>query len=331
MITTGVPSTLSKSIGSKLINQRNINSGSAESELIRLAASAESGSEHPLSDAILAEAEKRNLELSQPAAFRAISGNGIEAQVDGFDLLVGNLRLITENQLELNGLEKEIERIQNESKTAVLVGVNGNVFGVLAIADTVKKGSKAAVQQLHNMDIETVIVTGDNTLTAQSIANHVGVGAVFAEILPGEKADNLATAFFDLEETNVWDIVPYAGLSRKYSRADEQGDMLVEQLGFDEEQAALQGWYDCSYGACHDPAGTAAQYGSQYPTIGGPMPDTPLVDAYSIAQAKKANVIQSILLGRIMNMGGLSLKGVTSRVVTPYYDLFFVVYWIRRS
>jgi RHS repeat-associated protein len=160
-----------------------------------------------------------------------------------------------------------------------------------------------------------------------------GTGEQFpTEYLPdeywvlGEEADNLATAIFDLEETNVWDIVPGAGISRKYFRADEQGDMLAEQQGFDDEQAALQGWYNCSYVTCHDTS-DSVQFGPQYPTIGGPMPDTPLVDAYSVAQAKKANAILTFATGRIAASNGITamnvLKGVTGRVVTPYYDLFF--------
>ena len=95
---------------------------------------------------------------------------------------------MSENQMNLNGLLPEVERIQNEAKTAILVGVNGEVLGLLAVADTVKESSKGAVRALKNMDIEVQMITGDNQLTAQSIATQVGVDAVFAEILPGEKA-----------------------------------------------------------------------------------------------------------------------------------------------
>ncbi len=192
-ITKGNPTVtdvlISKISVSERIGVKNISKASTESEIIRLAASAESGSEHPLGEAILVEAANRNLNLSQPQAFRAISGQGVEAQVDGVDITVGNLRLMSDKQMNLNGLEPEIELIQNEAKTAILVAVNGTVLGLIAVADTVKESSKEAVSDLRNMDIEVQMITGDNRLTAKSIADQVGVDVVFAEILPGEKAN----------------------------------------------------------------------------------------------------------------------------------------------
>lgn len=201
-ITKGKPTVtdiiLSENSKSAVARMLKNDGSSAETELIRLAASAESGSEHPLGEAILVEAAKRDLNLSQPEAFRAVSGHGIEAQVDGKNISVGNLRLMSKNQLKLNGLKPEAERLQNEAKTAVLVAVDGDVIGLLAVADTVKEGSQSAVSDLHKMDIEVQMITGDNKLTAQSIAKQVGVDAVFAEVLPGEKA-NLVK---DVKETN---------------------------------------------------------------------------------------------------------------------------------
>ncbi len=114
---------------------------------------------------------------------------------------------------------------------------------------------------------------------------------------------------------------------REYSRAGEARKRASEQTEFWEEQAALQGWYNCSYGACHDPAGTAAQYGPQYPTMGGPMPDTHLVDEYSVAMAKQVTVVLTFATKRFAAANGVGtmsvLKGLAGRVVTPYYDLFF--------
>ncbi|MGB2910453.1 MAG: heavy metal translocating P-type ATPase [Anaerolineales bacterium] len=164
---------------------------SRQSEIVRLAASVERGSEHPLSDAIVEEANKRSLNLGQLEGFQAITGHGVEAQVEGQTVLVGNLRLMTERKMSLNGLQKEAERLQNEAKTAILVAIDDDVLGVIGVADTVKDGSREAIGQLHSMGLEVVMITGDNQLTAESIGSRVGVDKVMAEVLPGEKSSQV--------------------------------------------------------------------------------------------------------------------------------------------
>jgi Cu+-exporting ATPase len=160
----------------------------AQDEIIRLAAAVEKGSEHPLGEALLAEAGERGLTLSQPEGFQAIVGRGVQAQVEGRLVRVGNLRMMREHGLQLNGLEKELERLQEEAKTAILVGVDEAVQGVIGIADTVKDGSKQAIETLKRMGLQVVMITGDNEQTARAIAKQVGVDRVLAEVLPGEKA-----------------------------------------------------------------------------------------------------------------------------------------------
>jgi len=103
-------------------------------------------------------------------------------------VLVGNLRMIAERGLAVNGLQSEVERLQNEAKTAILVGVDDAVQGLIAVADTVKEGSAEAIQMLHQMGLKVVMITGDNLQTAQAIARQVGVDEVLAEVLPGDKA-----------------------------------------------------------------------------------------------------------------------------------------------
>ncbi len=164
---------------------------SRQSEIVRLAASVEKGSEHPLSDAIVEEANKRSLNLGQLEGFQAITGHGVEARVEGQTVLVGNLRLMTERKMSLNGLQKEAERLQNEAKTAILVAIDDDVQGVIGVADTVKDGSREAIGQLHSMGLEVVMITGDNQLTAESIGSSVGVDKVMAEVLPGEKSSQV--------------------------------------------------------------------------------------------------------------------------------------------
>jgi Cu+-exporting ATPase len=160
----------------------------SKTELLRLAASVEKGSEHPLGEAIVAEAGELGLELSQPESFQAQVGLGVTANVDGHQVMVGNQRMMEEDGLHLNGLEKEIDRLQSEAKTAMLVAVDQMVRGVIGVADTLKDGSQQAIGELHAMDLRVAMITGDNQQTADAIARQVGVDTVLAEVLPGDKA-----------------------------------------------------------------------------------------------------------------------------------------------
>ncbi len=157
-------------------------------ELLRLAASVEKDSEHPLGEAIVAEAGERALKLAPVSGFKAEVGHGVQAEVDGHTVQVGNLRMAQANNLSLNGLNDDVERLQREAKTAMLVAVDGAVRGVIAVADTVKDGSREAIQSLHDMGLQVVMITGDNQATAEAIARQVGVDTVRAEVLPGDKA-----------------------------------------------------------------------------------------------------------------------------------------------
>jgi len=168
-----------------------VSRGMDENELLRLAASVEKGSEHPLGEAIWAEATTRNLTLSEPAGFRADAGHGVEAEVDGRSVMVGNLRMMSGRGLAMNGLEQEIDRLQAQAKTAMLVAVDGQVRGVIAVADTVKDGSAEAIRDLHALGLRVAMITGDNRRTADAIAGQVGVDTVLAEVLPDGKSDEV--------------------------------------------------------------------------------------------------------------------------------------------
>lgn len=159
-----------------------------ELELLRMAASVEKGSEHPLGEAILAEAGERGLALSDPHGFRAIAGQGVEAEVEGIQVLVGNTSMMMVNNINLNGLQVVAERFQNQAKTVMMVAIDGETQGVIAVSDVVKDGSAEAISALHKMDLKVAMITGDNAVTAESIANQVGVDSVYAEVLPGDKA-----------------------------------------------------------------------------------------------------------------------------------------------
>lgn len=158
-------------------------------ELLRLAASVERGSEHPLGEAIWAEATTRGLTLAEPSGFHAEPGHGVQAEVEGRKVMVGNLRMMEVRGLSLNGLASEVNRLQGEAKTAMLVAVDNEVAGIVAVADTIKEGSKEAIAQLHRMGLKVVMITGDNQKTAEAIAQQVGIDQVLAEVLPEGKAD----------------------------------------------------------------------------------------------------------------------------------------------
>jgi len=160
----------------------------SSTELVRLAASVEQVSEHPLGEAIAAEAGERGLTLSTPDGFKAEIGHGVEAQVDGRTLVVGSPRLMEQRGIALNGFSGDVQRLQSEAKTAILVGVDGVVRGILGIADTVKDGSVNAIQDLHKLGLKVIMITGDNQRTAEAIGGQVGVDSVLAEVLPDGKS-----------------------------------------------------------------------------------------------------------------------------------------------
>jgi P-type Cu+ transporter len=160
-----------------------------ENYLLKLAASVEKASEHPLGEAIVAEAGQRGLELTDlPDEFSTESGMGIAATINGKDLLVGNLKLMESHGVATAEGEEVISGLQNEAKTVVLIAVDKKLEAVIGIADPVKVNSRSAIEELSKMKLRIVMITGDNQKTAAEIAKQVGVDTVLAEVLPGDKA-----------------------------------------------------------------------------------------------------------------------------------------------
>ncbi len=164
-------------------------SGISEEQLVQLAASVERVSEHPLGEAIVKRAQERHLTLTEARDFSAIPGHGIRASINGHHVLVGNLQLMRDENVTLDGLLEHAERFSAEGKTPVFVAQDGQALGVIAIADTVKEGAREAVAALKTLGLEVVMITGDNKKAADAIARQVGIEQVFAEILPSEKAE----------------------------------------------------------------------------------------------------------------------------------------------
>ncbi|RJQ36620.1 MAG: copper-translocating P-type ATPase [Dehalococcoidia bacterium] len=163
----------------------------AENEVLRLAAVAEKNSEHPLGEAIVSGARERGLELADAAGFNAIPGQGVEVQLDGRTILLGNRKLMADRNVSLDKLVGEAERLEHEGKTAMFVAVGGKPAGIVAVADTLKETSARAVEELHRMGIQVAMITGDNRRTAEAIARQVGIDRVLAEVLPEDKANEV--------------------------------------------------------------------------------------------------------------------------------------------
>jgi Cu+-exporting ATPase len=165
--------------------------GGKPGEVLRLAASAERGSEHPLGEAIVKKAKEAELELLTPTDFDAIPGFGIQAAIAGKRVLLGNIKLMRDRGVALDGTEGRAEDLSNEGKTPMFVAVDGKIAGIIAVADTLKENSKTAIAALHRLGLEVVMLTGDNRRTADAIARATGVDRVLAEVLPEQKASEI--------------------------------------------------------------------------------------------------------------------------------------------
>jgi Cu+-exporting ATPase len=160
-------------------------------KLLQFAASAETGSEHPLGQAIVLGAQDAGLEALNVDGFEAIIGRGIEARIAGTAVLAGNRKLMDERDVALSGLEDASDRLAEEGKTPMYVAFDGVLAGIIAVADVVKKSSRAAIESLRKMGVEVVMITGDNHRTAAAIARQVGIDRVLAEVLPQDKSNEV--------------------------------------------------------------------------------------------------------------------------------------------
>ena len=167
--------------------------GFGQEEILSLAASAEKGSEHPLGEAIVHRAEEKHLEVEAPTDFNAIPGHGIEAVVGEKRVLLGNIKLMKDRGIPLNGMEQMAEDLSGEGKTPMFVAMDGKLAGIIAVADTLKENSRAAIAALRRLGLEVVMLTGDNRRTAEAIARQVGVDRILAEVLPEQKAQQVKT------------------------------------------------------------------------------------------------------------------------------------------
>lgn len=171
----------------------------SEEQLLIYAASAEKGSEHPLGEAIVRAAIDRGYQLCELESFNAIPGHGIEVGIQGKQVLLGNKKLMIEKTIDVSSLSETSDQLAYDGKTPMYMAIDGQLAGIIAVADTVKESSKKAIETLHQMGIKVAMITGDNQKTADAIARQVGIDLVLAEVLPADKANEVKK----LQETGV--------------------------------------------------------------------------------------------------------------------------------
>ncbi|GAB2319787.1 heavy metal translocating P-type ATPase [Alkalibacterium sp. s-m-22] len=159
--------------------------------LLYYAASGETGSEHPLGEAIIQKSKEKNMTLAKPDHFEAIPGHGIRVEIEGKDMYIGNRKLMLEQKIDLSSMEKESDRLADEGKTPMYLSVDGELAGIIAVADTLKENSMKAVKELRRRGVEVIMITGDNKRTAKAIAKQVGIDHVLSEVLPEDKAEEV--------------------------------------------------------------------------------------------------------------------------------------------
>lgn len=165
--------------------------GTTEKDLLLYAAVAEKKSEHPLAEAILKKAKENGIDLPDPQNFNSISGKGVEATINNENILLGNRGLMTDKKIAVADLESQLQELESQGKTVMLIAKNNLVIGLVAVADTLKPYSKEAVKELRQSGIEVVMITGDNRRTGEAIAKQVGIDKVLAEVLPQNKAEKI--------------------------------------------------------------------------------------------------------------------------------------------
>ncbi|MFQ5474876.1 MAG: heavy metal translocating P-type ATPase, partial [Candidatus Nanoarchaeia archaeon] len=162
-----------------------------EGDILRYGAIAEKNSEHPLGEAIVNSAKSKKIDFPDPKQFNSITGKGIIAEFQGKEILLGNRSLFNEQKIGLKDIEDTLQVFENQGKTAMIIGLDKKVIGIIAVADTLKEYSMEAVEEIHKLGIQVVMITGDNKRTGEAIAKQVGIDRVLAEVLPEDKANEI--------------------------------------------------------------------------------------------------------------------------------------------
>ncbi|MET9834048.1 heavy metal translocating P-type ATPase [Streptomyces sp. NPDC006385] len=251
--------------------------GFAEDELVRLVASAENSSEHPLGQAIVQGATEHGIDLARVSEFDSVTGKGITATVEGRSLLVGKAALLSETGIDTAPLQADADRLSAEGKTPVFAAIDGQLAGVVAVADTVKEDSAAAVAELKRLGLEVIMITGDNRRTAEAIARQVGIQRVLAEVLPEHKAQEVRR------------------LQDEGKRVGMVGD------GINDAPALAQADVGFAIGTGTDVAIEASDITLISGALGG------VVTAVTLSRATMRNIRQNLVLAFVYNTAGIPL------------------------
>ena len=257
-------------------------------EILALAASVENNSEHALADAILTEAERRKIKLAEAANFNAIPGMGVSAEINGTRILLGNEKLMQKHGFRTEKYADVINSFSQTGKTAVLIAFASNIVGVIAIADVVKKDSQEAIQKLHELGLEVVMLTGDNEKTASAIAQQMGIDRFFAEVMPGDKANHVKS----LQEEEK--IVAMVGDGINDAPALAQADIGIA-MGTGTDIAMESGDITLMKGSLHD-----------------------VVKAIKLSRATMRNIKQNLFGSFIYNSLGIP---VAAGVLYPFFGI----------
>lgn len=259
-----------------------------EKQALRLAASAERASEHPIAEAVVRGARERGIDLTAPSEFEASPGGGIRATVEGRMVLVGTARLMAENGVEVSALDAAAREFGEQGRTTVFVAVDGRLACVVAVADTVKPGSKDAVRRLMDMGLEVTMITGDNAQTAQAVAREVGINSVLAEVLPDDKA-------------------------RKIRQLQSEGRIVgMVGDGINDAPALAQADMGIAIGAGADVAIESADVTLMGGDLGG------VVTAILLSRATMRNIRQNLFFAFIYNVLGIP---IAAGVLYPFTGL----------
>jgi Cu+-exporting ATPase len=163
----------------------------SEEDILLFAAVAEKNSEHPLGESIVAYAKEKQIKIEEPNKFNSITGKGIEVEYNGLVVEFGNRKLMEDKKIDFKSAQDKLEQLEGEGKTAMLIAIDQNLSGIVAVADTLKEYSAKAIETLNKHGIETIMITGDNKRTAEAIAKQVGIKRVLAEVLPQDKASSV--------------------------------------------------------------------------------------------------------------------------------------------
>jgi Cu+-exporting ATPase len=274
--------------GSPQVTEIHLTGDHKEEEILRLAASLESGSEHPLALSIVESAKAQGFTLSKVTNFNAIAGHGVEGEVDGSTLLFGNEKLMEERSISINHHIADAQRMASEAQTPMYLAINGQLAAIIAVSDPIKKDSVEAVKRLQANGIRVVMLTGDNRATAKAVAEKVGITEFVAEVLPEDK-------------------------SNKVEELQAQGEIVgMTGDGINDAPALAQANVGFAIGTGTDVAIESADITLMRGSLHG------LADAIAISKATLRNIKQNLFGAFIYNVAGIPFA---AGVLYPFFGL----------